>query len=147
MAEKAMIQAFSSGVITPKLGARSDVERYYSACQALDNFFCKPWGGVEKRPGTYLMADIPIGTLVPTYIGEYPTLQALTASEIPDAPNEPSVTAADTAVTDVRWKNLGWASLQPAPTQVSHLAQATCARREWYQSFPRGSSARTRRST
>ena len=107
-AETAMINSFSKGEITDKLGARTDVQAYYSACRELTNMYVKPWGGVEKRPGTYYIATVPPAghwvtpapTTVTTTTGEYPTLQELTAAEIPDAPAEPADTAL-AAATDV----------------------------------------------
>jgi len=57
-AETALIHAFNTGEVTGKLEARADVEKYYSGCREMENFYCKPWGGATKRPGTYYIASI-----------------------------------------------------------------------------------------
>jgi len=64
-AETAMINSFSKGEITDKLGARTDVQAYYSACRELTNMYVKPRGGVEKRPGTYYIPCSPVVVIIP----------------------------------------------------------------------------------
>ena len=56
--ESASINAFSAGEISGKLEARSDVQKYYSGCRVMENFFPKPQGGAVKRPGTYYIDEL-----------------------------------------------------------------------------------------
>ena len=64
-AETAMINSFSHGEVTDKIRARTDVEQWYSSARILENMFVKPWGPVEKRPGTYYIDVNYIITEVP----------------------------------------------------------------------------------
>ena len=83
-ADTATMNSFSAGEITPKLGARSDVKLWYSACQELSNFFTDPKGGVKKRSGTYYIPYVDGVEITPgtpgtdEVLGDYPTLRATT---------------------------------------------------------------------
>jgi hypothetical protein len=43
---------FNAGELSPFLIARTDVGKYESGCQLLENFIILPYGGVLRRPGT-----------------------------------------------------------------------------------------------
>jgi hypothetical protein len=44
--------SFNSGLITPKMGGRFDLEKLRTGCVELKNALISPYGGVFKRPGT-----------------------------------------------------------------------------------------------
>lgn len=48
-----IINNFNAGELSPLLDARTDLKKYYSGCQTLQNFIPTPYGGVVRRPGTY----------------------------------------------------------------------------------------------
>ena len=52
-----VINAFNSGELSPLLRGRTDVRKYYSGCEILENMLVLPYGGVSKRPGSYYIAD------------------------------------------------------------------------------------------
>jgi hypothetical protein len=43
---------FNAGELSPFLTSRTDVTKYESGCQLLENFIILPYGGVIRRPGT-----------------------------------------------------------------------------------------------
>src|SRR4029077_16480006 len=43
---------FNAGELSPFLISRTDVGKYESGCQLLENFIILPYGGVIRRPGT-----------------------------------------------------------------------------------------------
>lgn len=43
--------SFSAGELSPKIDARSDMEKYQSGCRHLDNMIPRIYGPVERRPG------------------------------------------------------------------------------------------------
>lgn len=95
-----VLNSFHSGVLSPRMEARSDIRNYYTGCRELENMILETQGGVEKRPGTHYI-DIGVGGGDWSYeTREYPTLQELTDDEIPDPNAEPSVTTATTAVNN-----------------------------------------------
>lgn len=47
-----LIPSFNAGEVSPYMDARSDVEKYKSACRTLENFISLPYGGFARRPGT-----------------------------------------------------------------------------------------------
>jgi hypothetical protein len=47
-----IIANFNAGEWSPALFGRVDLEKYYSACEILENFICRPHGPAVKRPGT-----------------------------------------------------------------------------------------------
>lgn len=55
-AATAIMNSFNAGEITPRLGGRTDVRKYYSGCQLLENMHVRLQGPVSKRPGTYYIA-------------------------------------------------------------------------------------------
>lgn len=46
------IIAFNSGVLSPKIDTRFDIEKYNRGCRILQNMIATKYGGVERRPGT-----------------------------------------------------------------------------------------------
>lgn len=58
-AQTGMIHSLNVGEVSPKMDGRTDLEKYYSGCRLLENMYCKPHGGVAKRPGTYYISVIP----------------------------------------------------------------------------------------
>ncbi|MEO6054817.1 MAG: hypothetical protein ABIP97_12470, partial [Chthoniobacterales bacterium] len=52
MAINQLIQSFNAGELSPLLDARTTLEKYGSGCLALENFLIRPYGGVDRRPGT-----------------------------------------------------------------------------------------------
>ena len=52
----AIMSSFNAGELTPRLFGRTDIRKYYSGCRELENFFVRPLGPVQKRPGTYYIA-------------------------------------------------------------------------------------------
>lgn len=50
--------SFNAGVLDPRIGARIDVNAYYSGAETLDNAICIPQGGVSRRPGTKYIGTI-----------------------------------------------------------------------------------------
>jgi hypothetical protein len=51
-----MLNNFTAGEVSPKLAARSDLERYKNGCKELRNFWIQALGGVYGRPGTRFVA-------------------------------------------------------------------------------------------
>lgn len=51
--------SFTAGEIDPRLDARIEVARYYSAAAALRNVLVLPQGGVTRRPGLRHIATLP----------------------------------------------------------------------------------------
>lgn len=50
--------SFSTGEISPDLHGRIDARRFYSGCRILENMFVWAQGPVEKRSGTYFIAEV-----------------------------------------------------------------------------------------
>jgi len=46
------VQNFNAGELSPFLANRTDVAKYESGCQHLENMIILPYGGVMRRPGT-----------------------------------------------------------------------------------------------
>ena len=43
---------FNSGIWSTKLDGRIDLEKYSYACRQLENFLIRPYGMIERRPGS-----------------------------------------------------------------------------------------------
>lgn len=43
---------YTSGEVSPKIDARTDIEAHESGCRHLDNFISRIYGVIERRPGT-----------------------------------------------------------------------------------------------
>lgn len=52
-----IISSFNAGEWTPALFGRVDLQKYYSACEILENMVCKPHGPATQRPGTYFVEE------------------------------------------------------------------------------------------
>ena len=51
------VVSFNAGELSPKMISRTDVSQYSKGCKTLKNFFVTPYGSVERRPGTLLIAQ------------------------------------------------------------------------------------------
>jgi len=49
--------SFTTGEISPRLRGRSDVTKYFSGVEELQNFIVYPHGGANRRPGTHHAAN------------------------------------------------------------------------------------------
>lgn len=52
-----LLNAFSSGELSPKFDGRTDLDFYRDGCKTLKNMSVYPQGGVTKRPGTYFYGE------------------------------------------------------------------------------------------
>ena len=50
------LNSFNAGELSPKMLGRFDVSQYTKGCQTCCNFMVTPYGAVERRPGTVLVA-------------------------------------------------------------------------------------------
>lgn len=48
---------FTSGEVTPLMGAKVDLAKYYNGCALLENMLILPFGGVVKRGGSQYIAE------------------------------------------------------------------------------------------
>jgi hypothetical protein len=51
------INNFNAGELSPKVDARTDIEKYYSGCKTMQNMFPLVEGGGQKMPGTVFAAE------------------------------------------------------------------------------------------
>lgn len=51
------IFSFNAGEWSPRLEGRVDLQKYYSSCRICENFIPMTHGPVQRRPGTYYVAD------------------------------------------------------------------------------------------
>ena len=49
---------FQTGLVSPRLDGRTDLQKYFSSCSTLENFLVHPTGGVTRRPGTRHVAEV-----------------------------------------------------------------------------------------
>lgn len=56
MAMYQAICSFNAGELSEKMKARVDVSQYSKGCKTVKNFLVRPYGSVEKRPGTLFVA-------------------------------------------------------------------------------------------
>ncbi len=52
-----ILTAFNAGEWSPRLTSRVDLQKYYSACETLENFTVLPQGGTTRRSGTHYVAE------------------------------------------------------------------------------------------
>ena len=52
------ITNFSAGEFSPTLFGRTDLSKYYSACEKLENMITLPHGPAFRRPGTYFVREV-----------------------------------------------------------------------------------------
>jgi len=50
-----LINNFTSGEVSPKLGGRPDLGIYHTGVNRLENFLALIQGGITRRPGTVLL--------------------------------------------------------------------------------------------
>ena len=53
-----ILNNFNSGELSPKLDARSDLQKYLTGCRVLENFIPLVEGGAQARPGTYYVTGV-----------------------------------------------------------------------------------------
>lgn len=63
-----ILNSFNSGEWSPQLDGRSDLQKYGNACRTLENFFVRPQGGAERRPGTQYIGDAKSNDYAPRLI-------------------------------------------------------------------------------
>ena len=51
------VLAFNSGVLSPQIDTRSDVQKYEAGCRILENMIPRVYGSAERTPGTKYIAD------------------------------------------------------------------------------------------
>lgn len=51
------VLSFNSGVLSPQIDARSDVDKYRSGCRILENMIPRIYGTATRRPGTKFIAE------------------------------------------------------------------------------------------
>ena len=49
---------WTAGVLSPRLGGRTDIAKYYNGCATLENFLVHPHGGATRRHGTRFVAEV-----------------------------------------------------------------------------------------
>ena len=52
-----LLQSFNKGEISPLMDFRIDQESYQMGCRTMENFYPLIYGGAERRPGTYFVAE------------------------------------------------------------------------------------------
>ena len=57
-----VINQFNAGEFTPRMIGRTDIPRYQSSCQHLENFIPEPQGGARRRSGTKFVAKVKDST-------------------------------------------------------------------------------------
>ncbi len=57
--------SFNSGILSPEVSARIDLDKYYRGAAVIDNAIVMPQGGVSKRPGFKKLVDLPIAKGIP----------------------------------------------------------------------------------
>jgi hypothetical protein len=57
-----IVNNFTGGEVSPKLDARSDLQKYYTACRTLENMIPYVEGGAQARPGLYFVAEVKDST-------------------------------------------------------------------------------------
>lgn len=50
-----LINNFNAGELSPYVDVRSDINKYFSGCQTLENFVPRVEGGASRMPGTYFV--------------------------------------------------------------------------------------------
>ena len=63
------VQNFNAGELSPFLSNRTDVAKYESGCQILENMVILPYGGVMRRPGTQYLGKAKFPNLPCRLIG------------------------------------------------------------------------------
>ena len=55
-----LVNNFNAGEISPRIDARSDVEKYFSGCRTLENMIPFVEGGASRVPGTYYVSEVRV---------------------------------------------------------------------------------------
>ena len=72
-----LINNFNGGETSPRLDARSDVNKYLSGCRILENMIPFVEGGAMRAPGTYYVAEVKHSDKATRVIGfHFSTIQA-----------------------------------------------------------------------
>jgi len=53
-----ILTTFNAGEFSPALRGRTDLAKYYNACETLENMIARPHGPAFKRPGTYFVREV-----------------------------------------------------------------------------------------
>ncbi len=98
-----LINNFNAGEISPTIDTRSDLQKYYSGCRTMENFFPLIEGGAKRMPGTYFVAYAKyVATVVsasisasvsPTPTPSVSISKSISASVSPSASISPSPSA------------------------------------------------------
>ena len=69
--------AFTSGEFSPRLHGRTDLAKYTSAAEEIENFIVHPHGGITRRPGTEFIGEVKDSAAAVRLIAfEFSTTQA-----------------------------------------------------------------------
>lgn len=69
--------AFTAGEFSPRLHGRTDLQKYTSAAEEIENFIVHPHGGLTRRPGTEFIGEVKDSAAVTRLIPfEFSTTQA-----------------------------------------------------------------------
>lgn len=68
IANKSLI-SFNAGELSPKLDARTDLDKYGAGCRTLQNAFVEPYGAAIRRPGTQYIASTKVAGTKARLIG------------------------------------------------------------------------------
>jgi len=68
IANKSLI-SFNAGELSPKLDARTDIEKYGSGCRILKNAIPEPYGAASRRPGTQYIAPTKVHSTKSALVG------------------------------------------------------------------------------
>ncbi len=52
-----ILQSFNSGELSPLMDMRIDQDKYQMGCRTMENFYPLIYGGCERRPGSYYVAE------------------------------------------------------------------------------------------
>ena len=50
--------SFSAGEFSPRLHGRTDLQKYSTAAEEIENFIIHPHGGLTRRPGTEYIGEV-----------------------------------------------------------------------------------------
>lgn len=69
--------SFTHGEFSPRLYGRTDIKHYFSGLEKCENFVLKPYGGIERRPGSYYVGEVKTSSKTTRLIPfQYSTTQA-----------------------------------------------------------------------
>jgi hypothetical protein len=57
-----ILQSFNAGELSPLMDMRIDQDKYQMGCRTMENFYPLIYGGAERRPGTYFVAQAKSNT-------------------------------------------------------------------------------------